>query len=176
MTELREWESFYVIVGTAAGTLIGLQFVVITLIAERPPPRAGEASSAFSTPTIVHFSTVLLLSALVRIPWHSVMPLALLWGIVGLAGVIYGLIVFQRARTQTAYRPDFEDWLFHVGIPLVAYAGLVVAAIFTHSHLHDASLGVGAVVLVLLFVAIHNAWDGVSYLVFTSLKRDEKKP
>jgi hypothetical protein len=29
----REWENFYVIVGSSAGALIGLQFVIITLIA-----------------------------------------------------------------------------------------------------------------------------------------------
>jgi len=30
MRELAEWDSFYVIVGSAAGALIGLQFVVMT--------------------------------------------------------------------------------------------------------------------------------------------------
>jgi len=33
MSEFTEWESFYVIVGSAAGALIGLQFVVMTLVA-----------------------------------------------------------------------------------------------------------------------------------------------
>src|SRR5205807_4175372 len=32
MSALKEWESFYVIVGSSAGALIGLQFVVVTLI------------------------------------------------------------------------------------------------------------------------------------------------
>jgi hypothetical protein len=32
---LSAWESFYVIVGSSGGALIGLQFVVITLIADR---------------------------------------------------------------------------------------------------------------------------------------------
>jgi hypothetical protein len=49
MPELDEWESFYLIVGGAAGALIGLQFVVMTLIAERPPVRAGESNAAFGT-------------------------------------------------------------------------------------------------------------------------------
>jgi hypothetical protein len=61
MAELAEWESFYVIVGSAAGTLIGLRFVVMTLIAEGPPLRAREAGAAFATPTIVHFGTALLM-------------------------------------------------------------------------------------------------------------------
>lgn len=33
---LAAWESFYVIVGSSGGALIGLQFVVITLIADNP--------------------------------------------------------------------------------------------------------------------------------------------
>jgi hypothetical protein len=39
MTVLSGWGNFYVIVGSAAGALIGLQFVVMTLIADRPPQR-----------------------------------------------------------------------------------------------------------------------------------------
>ena len=53
MSEFAKWDTFYVIVGSAAGALIGLQFVVMILIAERPPLRAAEAGAAFGTPTIV---------------------------------------------------------------------------------------------------------------------------
>lgn len=75
MSEMAAWDSFYVIVGSAAGALIGLQFVVLTLIAERPPLRVA----AFSTPTIVHFGVVLLMSALLRAPWHTITLPAILW-------------------------------------------------------------------------------------------------
>jgi len=78
MSELNEWDSFYLIIGSAAGALIGLQFVVMTLIAERPMPRVAEAGAAFSTPTIVHFSLVLFLSALIRVPWHFMTSIAIL--------------------------------------------------------------------------------------------------
>jgi len=70
MPELDEWESFYLIVGGAAGALIGLQFVVMTLIAEKPPVRTAESS--FGTPTIVHLSAALLLSAVLRAPWQTI--------------------------------------------------------------------------------------------------------
>ena len=109
MPFFEEWESFYVIVGAAAGALIGVQFVVMTLIAENPPPRVHEAGPAFATPTIVHFSAALLLSALVRIPWEGITAVAALWGIAGLSGVVYSLIVARRMRKQTTYPPDFED-------------------------------------------------------------------
>src|SRR5438270_3361348 len=86
MSELAEWDSFYVIVGSSAGALIGLQFVVLTLLAEKPSPRMAEAGAAFSTPTIIHFSAALLLSALVRVPWPSIVPAAALWAIIGFGG------------------------------------------------------------------------------------------
>ncbi len=76
MAELAAWDSFYVIVGSAAGALIGLQFVVMTLVAARPLSRMAEAGAAFATPTIIHFGTALLLSALLRVPWQSIIPAA----------------------------------------------------------------------------------------------------
>src|SRR5439155_22305373 len=125
MSEFAEWDSFYVIVGSAAGALIGLQFVVLTLIAERPPLRAADAGAAFATPTIVHFGAALLLSAVLRAPWRAITSVAALWGLMGLGGVVYAVIVARRMRVQTVYHPQFEDWLFHVLLPLAAYAMLV---------------------------------------------------
>jgi hypothetical protein len=59
--------------------LIGLQFVVVTLIADSPTLRVGEAVAAFATPTIVHFGVVLLLSAVVSVPWHKIEIVSVVW-------------------------------------------------------------------------------------------------
>src|ERR1700751_2517719 len=80
MLELARWDNFYVIVGSAAGALIGLQFVVLTLIADRPPAGAEQAGAAFGSPTIVHFGTVLFLSALLHAPWQTIAIAAAIWG------------------------------------------------------------------------------------------------
>jgi len=168
MHELAEWDSFYVIVGAAAGALIGLQFVVITLIADRPTVRGAEASAAFGTPTIVHFSTALLVSALLRAPWPTIIPAAVVWGLVGVGGMAYGAITARRVRAQNTYRPQFEDWLCHVALPLAAYALLAASAIAAPSHAREALFGVGAAVLLLLFIGIHNAWDSIAYHVYVS--------
>ena len=120
------WDSFYVIVGAAAGALIGLQFVVITLIADRPPEDAAKAGAAFATPTIVHFSVSLLLCALLRVPWPTLVYPMASWGVVGAGGLIYTGVVAWRMREQTAYRPGFEDWAFHLALPAASYALLAV--------------------------------------------------
>src|SRR5215831_4240300 len=128
MSELVEWNSFYVIVGSSAGALIGLQFVVLTLIAQRPRLRMEEAGAAFATPSVVHFAVALLLSAIMSAPWHSLSSVALSWGLVGLGGLVYALIVARRMRVQTLYTPVFEDWFFHTLLPLAAYGALVASA------------------------------------------------
>ena len=171
MPILTEWDSFYVIVGSAAGALIGLQFVVMTLVAVRPPERVAEAGPIFATPTIVHFSSVLLLSALLRVPWPSFMPLAVTWGLLGLAGIIYMAIIARAMNRQAAYEPVFEDWLFHALLPLVAYLLLAVAAWDAADHEQDALFGVGGASLLLLFVGIHNAWDATAYHVWVNLMK-----
>jgi len=170
MPELAEWESFYVIVGGGAAALIGLQFVVLTLIAEKPQLNAPEAGAAFATPTIVHFSTVLLIAAVLRVPWQGVAAASTLWGLVGLSGAAYTVLVARRVRRQRSYRPDLEDWLFHSLLPLAAYAVLALSSLAAHAHAHESLIAVGAAILLLLFIAIHNAWDAVSYFVFVRMR------
>jgi hypothetical protein len=171
MPQLAAWDSFYVIVGSAAGALIGLQFVVMTLVAARPSLRMAEAGAAFATPTIIHFGTALLLSALLRVPWQSIIPAAAAWGLIGLCGIAYAIVVARRMRRQSFYQPEFEDWLFHALLPLAAYAILAISAFEAPSRTREALFGVGAAALLLLFIGIHNAWDSTSYHVFSN-KRD----
>jgi hypothetical protein len=176
MSELAKWDSFYVIVGSAAGALIGLQFVVITLIAERPPEDAAAAGAAFASPTIVHFGAVLFLSAILHAPWRTITFAAILWGLLGFGGVPYAVIVARRMRKQAAYKPEFEDWLFHVVLPLAAYAILALLAFAAASHTREALFGVGGAALLLLFTGIHNAWDSVAYHVLVAKADTNTEP
>ncbi len=167
MPELTEWNSFYVIVGSSAGALIGLQFVVLTLIAERRPHLGvTEASDAFATPSVVHFGVVLLLSAVLSAPWRAIGSIAVFAGLAGLGGIIYTFIVARRMRMQKAYRPVFEDWLFHVLLPLAAYAMMGVSAYVATYNTRRCLFLVGSATLLFLFVGIHNTWDSVTYAVF----------
>jgi hypothetical protein len=149
VTALAGWENFYVIMGSAAGALIGLQFVVITLIASRPSLTSqGQAgSSAFATPTVVHFGAVLLLSGIMTAPWPGVASVALAWRLTGVAGIGYEIIVIRRMRGQNIYNPQFEDWLFHALLPLAAYGTLLGSAFAIRSNASGALFGVGAAAL-----------------------------
>jgi hypothetical protein len=179
MSELAKWDNFYVIVGSATGALIGLQFVVITLIADRPPVGAAEAGAAFSSPTIAHFGAALFLSALLQAPWQTIAYAETLWGILGFGGVVFSVIVARRMRKQTAYEPVLENWLFYVAVPLAAYAVLAGSSFAASSHTREALFGVGRAALLLLFTGIYNSWDSVSYHALVTRakeRRDEAKP
>ena len=175
MDALEKWDSFYVIVGSAGGALIGLQFVVMTLMAERPSPNASLAGRAFGTPTGVHFCAVLLVAALLRVPWQAPGIAAAACGFVGVVGSLYALLTAARMWSQNVYKPDFEDWACHAGLPLLAYAALVVSsgAVLT-GDAPWAPFGIGAATLLLLFCGIHNAWDAVAFQVLTRAARDSQ--
>jgi len=168
MTALSGWENFYVIIGSAAGALIGLQFVALSLIATRPRAVNDATAGAFATPTVVHFGAVFGLSGIVTAPWETLDGPAILCGLLGISGVVYAILVIRRMRRQTSYRPEFEDWLFHAILPLVAYLALGVSGGVATVHPVEALFGVGAAALLLLFIGIHNAWDAVTYHLFGS--------
>ena len=173
MPALAAWDGFYVVVGSAAGALIGLQFVVMTLIAGRPSRDAAAAGAAFATPTIVHFGAALFLAAILHAPWQTIEVPAALGGFLGFSGVVYALVVARRMRKQGAYKPVFEDWLFHAVLPLLAYSLLAMSSVAAPALTVQALFGVGAAALVLLFTGIHNTWDSLTHHVLvTRAKRD----
>src|SRR5438445_3860499 len=165
MTEpLSPWESFYVIVGSSAGALTGLQFVVMALIAEAEASASMLEVRAFGTPTVVHFCAVLLISAILSAPWHSLSHAGIALDACGAAGMAYAITVIRHARRQTGYSPDAEDWLWYVALPLVAYAALLAAATLLAWHPRSSLFVIAATALLLLFIGIHNAWDSVTYI------------
>ena len=164
---LSQWESFWVIVGSSAGGLTGLMFVVVALVKESSLPRNPDSINAFGTPTVIHFVAVLLLAAVLSAPWHRLKDPAHVVGAIALTGVVYVIIVLRRMRRQTGYKPVLEDWVWHQILPFIAYVTLFVGAAGLSHDQPWALFAVGAVALLLLFVGIHNAWDTVAYVVAT---------
>ena len=161
---LSKWESFYVIVGSSAGALTGLQFVVIALVAETPRSGGHGEIAAFGTPTVVHFIAVLLIGAIISAPWEGMSHVAFVIGLFGLTGLVYSAIVTRRANRTTRYKPVLEDWIFHVVLPFVAYLLLLGAAVTLTRYDTPALFTIAAASLLLLAVGVHNAWDTVTYI------------
>lgn len=156
--------------GSSAAALTGLTFVVITISAERGD-LAGSALArltglrVFITPTAVHFCAALWLCALMCIPGQTAITLAVLLAATGAAGLIYCAALLRRMLASSfGYEPFLSDWIWNVVLPLTAYMSLAATALAL-PHAPAISLyAVSGVVLLLLFVGIHNAWDVVVWI------------
>jgi hypothetical protein len=169
---LARWESFYVITGSAAAALTGLQFVVITLGAQM---RRGDAEAyrAFGTPTIVHFCAVLFIASVLSAPWPSLVGVAYILGVCGVAALLYGAVILRIVRRQRAYQPVLEDWVWHFTLPPLAYAILLIAALMLQRAPTVSLFVIAATVLLLLFVGIHNAWDAATFITLQQLQQPQ---
>jgi hypothetical protein len=163
-SSMRAWETFYVIVGTAAGALTGLQFVVMTLIGEVDRGRRRDSISAFGTPNIVHFCAVLLATSILSAPWPGLRQPGIAMSVCGVLGVVYSVEVLRRALHQRGYEPVWEDWVWHAVLPAASYATLLVAGLALQKSSAEPLFAIGAALLTLLFIGIHNAWDTVVYV------------
>src|SRR5437763_5683264 len=86
---IHDWHDFYLLVGTASATLVGLMFVTGSIGANLFTEKNAAAMRAFISPTVVHFSVVLLICILARIPSHTSATLGILVLAVGAPGRVY---------------------------------------------------------------------------------------
>ena len=175
VSPLSHWESFYVIVGSSAGALTGLQFVVIALVADMEAATSMLEIRAFGSPTVVHFCASLLISAILSAPWHTLSSAAYGLGACGAIGLAYAISVVRHARRQTGYHPDKEDWAWYIVLPLAAYATLLGSAALLHRHPSPSLFVIAGTALLLMFIGIHNSWDTVTYIAVERGRAAKKK-
>jgi divalent metal cation (Fe/Co/Zn/Cd) transporter len=137
--------------------------------------RSDSSTRAFATPTIVHFCAVLFVAASLSAPWPELASAGIALGACGVAGVVFMVVIVLHAWRRTDYVPVLEDWIWHAALPLIAYAVLLVAAVFLPSYPLLSLFVVGGVALLLLFVGIHNAWDSVIYIALQRRQRPEER-
>lgn len=167
---LANWQSFYVLTGSSAAALTGLTFVVITISAERGDVTGSAAARlaglrVYITPTAVHFAAALWLSALMSIPGQTAGALEVLLTASGLAGLIYCVPLLARMRAGSfGYKPFLSDWIWNAVLPVSAYLALTAAGLILPHQSAPSLYAVSGVVLLLLFIGIHNAWDVVAWM------------
>ena len=67
LQQMEAWHDFYVITGSAAAGLTGLMFVVVSLSPGTVVDRTAIGVRAFVTPTVVYFTTVLVVAAVAQL-------------------------------------------------------------------------------------------------------------
>jgi hypothetical protein len=151
---MKESENYFVLTGTGAVTLVGLMFVVITLGAKRAEHGDEWQLRTFLTPTLVHFGVVFLIALLALAPEGD--SLIVPFGLIGIAGLVYSLSIAVKAARNDGLFSD--AWLFHGGIPIVCYVGMITAAWLAVNSTRRAYLALRAVSALLLLAGMRNAW------------------
>lgn len=157
---LAEWHDFFVLLGTAAGTLVGLLFVAATVssgifsLDRRAPLRV------FLTATVVHFSSVLAVSLILLLPltsWPLLGALVLTCALVGLG--YSGLALRDAVRAGLIGNIDWEDRTWYGLLPFASYLAELTAGILLASNIASGCAVLAACMGLPLLVGIHNAWD-----------------
>jgi hypothetical protein len=168
---LPRWHEFYALLGTAAGTLVGLLFVAATLAAgvfssdQRAPLRI------FLSATVVHFSSLLVVSLILLAPVENWIVLGVMILACGLIGATYYGFVWRDARRDDLLvRIDLEDRVWYAVLPVVAYLSEAASGIMLASGCAAGWMALAASLGGLLLVGIHNAWD---ITVWTITRRRE---
>ena len=163
---LHGWQNFYTLLGEAAATLTGLMFVAASLGARLINDEADPKVRTFITPTVVHFSLVLLLAALMNIPTQTQGALAIQFAALGLFGAGYSLSHLPRLRGfQHDGSLERQAWTWNLALPLFAALWLAGAALGL-SRSGSGALDAAAIgALLLVMVGLHNAWDVTLRLV-----------
>jgi hypothetical protein len=157
---LSDWHDFYILIGTASATLIGLMFVSASIAAGFVTDQHRAGLQAFLTPTVVHFSAILATCLLLLAPLGARPLLAILLMAMGLASFVYAAMVWLRMRREGLFaRIDNADRVWYGLGPVAFYLVLVAGAATMLAHPRLGLEIAAAAQAALLLFGIRNAWD-----------------
>ena len=154
---LHEWHDFYLLLGTASATLVGLMFVAASIGTTVFSEKHSVALQAFITPTVVHFAAVLFACLVNMMPIHSWETLGTLLAVGGIAGVAHSGRVLMQLIIRHRFKVDVVDRMYYAVIPMVGYLLALAAAILGFLHISASAYVMAAALLVLLVAGRHAA-------------------
>jgi len=157
------WENFYLMIGSAAGGLIGLLFVVATLTGGLGADKAEIGARVYLTPTVSHFAVILASAALTAVPRltpgiaGALLAAAALWGL-GYSANVARMLHLRRGPAA----PHWTDFWCYGCFPGTLYLAEIVAAGALGFGVSWGRDALAAALLSLLLLTIRNAWDLVT--------------
>jgi len=158
MESLHAWHEFYLLLGTAAATLLALLFVAVSLGTGYLSDKDQRGPRTFMSPVVIHFTSVFFISAVCLVPSHGPIFFAVLIGATALLGIAVSIVITVWV-VRTELTNYVQDYFAYGLLPGGAYFALFVASImiyFDHAYAMEV---LGGGLLVLAIVNIRNAWD-----------------
>src|SRR5438309_7102698 len=124
------WDEFFLLAGSAAAVLIGLIFVVISLMHDRPRSSVLAGSRLYMGPVVLMVSFVLVLSAAALTPGISSGRFAAITAVVALWGLARGIMstVGLQALVRSEREVHWTDIWFYGLVPSALYVALAAVA------------------------------------------------
>jgi hypothetical protein len=156
---IEGWHDFYMMVGTAAATLIGLLFVSLSLNVDVITREENADLRVLASQTFMSFLNVTMLAVLFLIPNQVPPGLGLpLLGVsgYGLYGTVRRLLKTRHARPRTWGRGSMTHRFV---IPAICFLALLVVAASVLLGQTGGLYWLVPVMILLVVAASRNAWD-----------------
>jgi hypothetical protein len=169
------WENYYLMIGSSAGALIGLMFVVVTLTAGRDHDQVERGKHLYTSPIVWHLGVIVVMSGTAAVPTITPRLFAAMAGGLALLGVGWGVrsaVGIARARLT---KDNMFDMFWYGIAPALVYFGLAGAAVAILCGRQWGTTAVAADLMILLLVSIHAEWDLVTFLAPGAGRSDTDK-
>jgi hypothetical protein len=161
------WENFFLMAGGAAAVLIGLIFVVISLMGDRPRDSVLAGSRLYMGPIVLSVSFVLTLSAAALTPGITRPAFAAIATVIAVWGLARALVstwgIGRRSRIGNE-KVHWTDVWFYGGLSILIYLALAADAIAFWENWSWARYGLAIVITLGLLLAIRNEWDLITWI------------
>jgi len=157
---LSDWRDFFVMIGTAAGVIIGAAFIVVSLTFNLN--RREFRIDRFVTPTVVNLGSVLIGSAILVVPTLTPLSFAMLLGASGLAGLTYNIVVAVRIWKRPL---DPSSRVFYAVLPIITSVTTVVAALAAWCLGAPVLETLATALVALLIIGMRNVWDMATFVI-----------
>jgi hypothetical protein len=156
------WTDFFLLAGSAAAVLIGLIFVVITLMHDRSRSSVLMGSKLYMGPIVLGISFLLALSAAALTPGITRCEFAALTSLVALWGLARG--VMSTLGIRRLKEVHWTDVWFYGVYPCVLYLAFGLVALAFWMDWWWAHKGLAVVITLGLLLAIRNEWDLITWI------------
>jgi hypothetical protein len=159
----ERWDEFYLLAGSAAAVLIGLIFVVISLMQDRSRSSVLAGSRLYMGPIVLGVSFVLVISAAALTPgierpaFAAITAAVALWG---LGRALLSTVGIKKLGDEV----HWTDFWFYGVLPSAVYVGLGVVAVAFWQEVWWAHYGVAVAITGLFLLAIRNEWDLITWI------------
>jgi hypothetical protein len=166
---LQPWHDFFLLIGGASATLLGLVFVAASIAGAIPNEKLGtaETRALWTKPILGAFGRPLLLAAFGLIPGLGPQPFGCGVASVAVADLIYFMFVARGlVRHQREHRDLVRsDWAWNLALP----AGTSLLILGTGAEMALGSVWavypLAVAIGLHLVIGVHNAWDLADFLI-----------